>query len=217
MTELTRILIADDHPIFRDGLVRTVERNKSFVVVGQAGDGAEALQLIRDLRPDVAILDIAMPKLDGLEVARRVYQDALPTELVILTMYRDAKYFNAALDLGVRGYLLKDSASTELMACLEAVTSSVYYVSPTVSHLLIEREKRAASVTPSASFRETFTPAELTVLRLVAANLSNKEIAERLSVSMRTIENHRAHMCQKLGIRGHNALLQFALENRSEL
>jgi len=213
----TRIVIADDHPIFREGLARTIERNKAFVIVGQAGDGTAALGLIRDIHPDLAILDVSMPGMDGLEVARRVHDEALPTELVILTMYKDSKYFNTALDLGVRGYILKDSVATELLACLEAVTSSQYYVSPIVSHLLVERDGKTRPHSGSSSIRDRITPAECTILRLVAENMTSKEIAERLFVSVRTVENHRTHICQKLGIKGHNKLLQIALENKSAL
>jgi DNA-binding NarL/FixJ family response regulator len=217
MDGTTRVVIADDHPIFREGLVRTMDQNKTFVVVGQAGDGAEALRLIKELHPDIAILDVSMPTMDGIEVARRIHKEALPTEVVILTMYQDAKYFNAALDLGVRGYLLKVSVTTELLACLEAVTASLYYVSPAIAHLLVERNSKTGPSPDPSSIRERITPAELTILKLVAENKTSKEIAERLFVSVRTVENHRTHICQKLHIKGHNGLLQFALENKSAL
>ena len=214
MEEQTRVFIADDHPIFREGLVRTIERDKSFVVVGQTGDGAEALRLIRELHPDLAVLDVSMPTMDGLEVARRVHQEALLTELVVLTMYKDAKYFNAALDLGVRGYVVKDTIATELLSCLKAVTTGQYYISPVISHLLVERSGKASARANAVPLRDLLTPAELAVLRLVAENKTSKEIGDTLFVSVRTVENHRAHMCQKLGIKGHNRLLQFALENK---
>ncbi len=217
MEERIRLLIADDHPIFREGLVRTIERNDKFVVAGQTGDGAEALKLIRELHPDLAILDISMPGMDGLEVARHVHEEALPTELVILTMFRDSKYFHSALDLGVRGYILKDSASTELMSCLDAITSSHYYVSPPVSHLLLERNGKAKPHTDLVSVRERLTPAERKVLKFIAESMTSKEIADTLFVSVRTVENHRTHICQKLDIKGHNRLLQFALENKALL
>jgi DNA-binding NarL/FixJ family response regulator len=212
MEETTRILVADDHPIFREGLVRAIEREKMFAVVGQAGDGMEALNLIRELHPDLAVLDISMPTMDGMEVARRVHQEALPTELIILTMYKDARYFNAALDLGVRGYVVKDSVSAELLACLRAVAEGHYYISPAISDLLVAWERQAAALPAAAPPFERLTPAERTVLRLVAENKTSREIARDLSVSVRTVENHRTHICHKLGIKGHNALLQFAME-----
>lgn len=217
MEEPTRITIADDHPLFRDGLVRAIERDSAFVIVGQAGDGTEALKQVRELHPDVAVLDVSMPAMDGLEVARRVHHEALPTEVVILTMYKDSRYFNAALDLGVRGYMLKDGAAVELLLCLRAVASGQYYISPAIAHLLVERNGSVASPTGSISLHHRLTPAELAVLRLVSENKTSKEIADTLFVSVRTVENHRTHICQKLGIKGHNALLQFALENKAAL
>ncbi len=212
MEETTRILVADDHPIFREGLIRAIEREKMFAVVGQTGDGVEALDLIRELHPDLAVLDLSMPGMDGMEVARRVHQDALPTELIILTMYKDTRYFNTALDLGVRGYVVKDSVSTEILACLRAVAEGHYYISPAISDLLVAWERRAASVPATAAPLERLTPAERTILRLVAGNKTSREIAQELSVSVRTVENHRTHICHKAGIKGHNALLQFAME-----
>jgi DNA-binding NarL/FixJ family response regulator len=184
----TRVLIADDHPIVRE-------------------------RLITELHPDIAVLDISMPVMDGLEVARRVRQQALLTDLVLLTMYRDPEYFNAAMDLGVRGYLVKESVSADFLSCLKAVTAGEHYISPIIAHLLVERKKGAAT-SGSLPLREQLTLAEISVLRLVAENKANKEIAETLFVSVRTVENHRARICQKLGIKGHNKLLQFALENR---
>jgi len=217
MEEPTRIIIADDHPIFREGLVRAIERDKEFTIIGQAADGGEALNLIRELHPDLAVLDISMPTLGGLEVARRVRQEALPTQLVMLTMYKDASYFDAALDLGIRGYMLKDSAAVELLLCLKAVASGQYYFGPAISHLLVERRGTREPQSGSMSLRQQLTPLELTILRMISENKTSKEIAEMLFVSVRTVENHRMHIAQKLGIKGHNALLQFALENRSSL
>jgi len=213
----TRILIADDHPIFREGLVKTIERDTSFSIIGQAGNGAEALKLISELRPDLAVLDVSMPIMDGLEVARRVHQEALPTELVFLTMYKDPKYFNVALDLGVRGYIIKDSVTSEFLSCLKAVAAGQYYISPTISYLLVERNKKAESLANSAPSLDRLTPAERAILKLLAENHTSKELAGRLFVSERTVENHRMHICHKLGIHGHNKLLQFALENKGTL
>ncbi len=212
-----RVLIADDHPIFREGLVKVIERGGGFSVVGQADDGAAALKLALELRPDVAVLDVSMPVMDGLEVVKRIHQEALPTETVILTMYRDSTYFSAALDLGVRGYLIKDSAVSELHSCLKAVAEGQYYISPSISHLLVERARKAESLPGSVPTLDSLTPAERAILKLLAENLTSREIAEKLFVSVRTVENHRTHMCAKLGIKGHNKLLQFALENKAGL
>lgn len=217
MENLTKIVIADDHPMFREGLAKAVEREKDFTIVGKAVDGTEALRLIKELRPDLAVLDVSMPNMDGLEVARHVHNEALPTEIVILTMYKELSYFNAALDLGVRGYILKDSSTTEFLSCLRSVKEGQYYISPAISHLLIEREKKVQLLADSVPALQKLTPAERAILKLVAQNLTSKEISEKIFVSVRTVENHRLHICQKLGIKGHNKLLEFALENKGAL
>jgi len=213
----TRILIADDHPIFREGLVKAIERESVHAIVGQAANGAEALKLVLELRPDLAILDVSMPVMNGLELARRIHQEAVPTEIVFLTMYKDPVYFNAALDLGVRGYLIKDNVVAELLSCLKAVADGQYYISPSISNLLIERNKKAEALASSVPSLDSLTPAERAILKLLADNQTSHKIAEKLFVSVRTVENHRTHICTKLGINGHNQLLQFAMDNKSAL
>ncbi len=217
MDSKLRILIADDHPIFREGLVKTIERHDSFSIVGQAVNGAEALEKIRNLHPDIAILDVEMPAMNGIDVARTVYREALPTDLIFLTMYKDPAYFNAALDLGVRGYLLKDSMIGELVQCLNVVSEGEYYITPSISNMLVERQKKKAALLHTVPALSHLTPAERSILKLLADNLTSKEIADKLFVSTRTVENHRLRICQKLEIKGHNKLLQFALENKSAL
>jgi DNA-binding NarL/FixJ family response regulator len=212
-----RILIADDHPIFREGLVKTIERHESFSLVGQAADGAEALEKVKMLRPDILVLDVEMPRMNGIDVARAVHKEALPTDVVFLTMYKDAAYFNTAMDLGVRGFLLKDSVAGELVNCLRVVSEGEYYISPSIAHLLVERKKRTAAFVHTIPALKQLTPAELNVLNMLAENMTNKEIAEKLFVSIRTVENHRLHICQKLDIKGPHKLLQFALEHKAEL
>lgn len=214
---MTRILIADDHPIFREGLVRIIERDKSFTIVAQCGDGGEALALIRELKPEIAILDISMPTMSGLDVARSAQGEGLSVEIVILTMYKDEKYFDAAMDTGVKGYVLKDSISTELLESLRAISGGKYYISPVISELLIDRKTRLQSLTKAMPSLNELTPSERNILKLLAENKTSKEIANDLFISVRTVENHRTHTCNKLGIRGHNKLLQFAIEHRSVL
>lgn len=217
MENITRVFIADDHPIFREGLVKIIERHIAFSLVGQAADGADALRSIRELHPDIAVLDIEMPKMSGIDVARSVHKEALATELVILTMYKDPVYFNAAFDLGVRGYLLKDVVGGELISCLTTIAEGDYYISPVISQLLVDRKKMSDALLKNVPSLNSLTPAEKNILKLLAENLTSKEIAEKIFVSARTVENHRTHICQKLGIKGHNRLLQFALENKSGL
>ncbi len=214
---MTKVLIADDHPIFREGLVRIIERDKSFTIVAQCGDGGEALALIRELQPEIAILDISMPTMSGLDIARSAQQEGLSVEIVILTMYKDDKYFNAAMDIGVKGYVLKDSIATELLESLRALSSGKYYISPVISELLIDRKTRLQSLAKAMPSLNELTPSERNILKLLAENKTSKEIANELFISVRTVENHRTHICNKLGIKGHNKLLQFAIEHRSAL
>lgn len=217
MDSKVRVLIADDHPIFRAGIVRTLERHAFISIVAESADGAGALREIRALSPDIAILDVEMPGMGGIEVARAVYKEARLTSIVLLTMHKDPVYFNTALDLGVRGYLLKDSMSSELVQCLSAVSEGHYYISPAISHLLAEWLKKSSALFQTIPALDHLTPAERSILRLLADNLTSREIATKLSISPRTVENHRLHMCHKLNISGHNKLLLFALQHRSEL
>jgi two-component system, NarL family, response regulator DegU len=209
----TRVIIADDHPIFRQGLVNVIQGTTQFELAGQAQDGKEALELIERTKPDIAVLDIAMPSMDGLEVIRTASQRALECEFVVLTMYREEEYFKAAMDLGVKGYLLKDGAAGDLLQCLRAVTAGKHYVSPAMSDHLILSSKRADGG-PSLG---GLSPTERHVLRLIAENKTSKEIADELHISFRTVQNHRAHICEKLKLEGYNRLLQFALEHKSLL
>jgi DNA-binding NarL/FixJ family response regulator len=209
----TRVIIADDHPIFRQGLVNVIQGTTQFELVGQAQDGKEALELIERTKPDIAVLDIAMPLIDGLEVVRNAVQRALECEFVVLTMYREEEYFKAAMDLGVKGYLLKEGAPGDLLQCLRAVAAGKYYVSPAMSDHLILSSKR----TEGAPSLGSLSPTERQVLRLIAENRTSKEIADTLHISFRTVQNHRAHICEKLRLEGYNRLLQFALEHKSLL
>lgn len=207
------VVIADDHPVFRKGLRQVLEAEGSFDIVGQASDGERALALVRERRPSIAVLDLEMPEASGLVVAETIQAEDLDVVVVILTMYRDEGMFRRALDLGVKGYVLKDSAADEIVACLHMVASGRAYISPALSSELLER--RADAPLSELAALEDLTPAERRVLRLVARGLTSPDIAEELGNSTKTIENHRSHICRKLGLSGPQALLRFALENRA--
>lgn len=215
MTEPITIVVADDHPLFRRGLLDALESDAAFRVVAHADNGDQALALVRRHRPTIAVLDINMPRVSGLEVAEAIREDGLRTEVVILTMHRDAGMFRRALDLGARGYLLKDSAAVEIVACLHTVAAGRAYISPALSSELLDR--RADLSTPAFAALVDLTPAERSVLKLIARGLTSAEIADSLGNSIKTIENHRSHICQKLGLSGPQALLRFALENKALL
>ncbi|MCK5034009.1 MAG: response regulator transcription factor [Calditrichia bacterium] len=211
------IIICDDHQIFRQGLSRIIKDQASMKILADCGDGNAAIQLIRKLKPDIAILDIAMPEMDGIEVARLVDSENLSTKIIILTMYKEKVYFDKAMDAGVKGYLLKENATVDLLSCINKVANGEYYVSSLLSNLLIEREKRIKSFRQEIPAIETLTETERKVLELIAENKTSKEIADGLFISYRTVENHRQHICDKLDMHGPHKLLEFALEHKSNL
>jgi DNA-binding NarL/FixJ family response regulator len=211
-----RILIADDHPIFRGGLRGVVEKEPDFLVVAEADHGRAALELISEHEPDVAILDLDMPELDGFAVARELLKTASATRMVILTMHKDEMHFQQAVDLGIRGYIIKDGASAEVVGCIKAIVAGQEYYSPALSSFLMNRVRRAAGQSGAQGIAD-LTPTERRVLFLLAQLKTSKEIAGELGVSPRTIENHRANICNKLELSGSHALTKFAIQHRGEL
>jgi DNA-binding NarL/FixJ family response regulator len=208
--ETTTILVADDHPIVRQGLRQLIEREAGFCVVAEAADGSAALESIKTHMPAIAVLDLDMPELDGFAVARHVRQMKVSVRIVILTMYKDELHFNQAIDLGVSGYVLKESAATEIIDCLKTVIKGKEYFSPALSSFLLSR---ARSVAQEQVGIEQLTPTERRVLALLAELKTTKEIASDLGVSPRTVDNHRAHICAKLELQGAHALTKFALQH----
>jgi DNA-binding NarL/FixJ family response regulator len=211
------ILIADDHPMMLRGLKATLGADESLEVVGEAADGRAALALIGQVRPDVAVLDINMPVLDGFGVARSVLGRLPGVEIVFLTMHDEPEMLRAALDLGVKGYLLKESAAEDVVACVKSVAAGRAFITPSLSSLLLERRRRAGELTERRPGLLDLSPTERIVLRLVAGGKESKEIAAELSISYRTVETHRSNIARKLGLHGHNAVTKFALEHKSEL
>jgi len=207
-----QVVIADDHPIFRRGLRMVIEADPQLKVVAEAEDGAMALAEINRLQPHVVVLDMDMPLLDGMSVAREIRQQKLPVAVAFLTMHKDEATFNAALDLGVKGYVVKDSAANEITGCIKAVAAGQSFISPVLSGHLLNRHSPEARQQPSAL--NTLTQAERRVLRLIAAGKLNNEIAEELFISVRTVEHHRSNICSKLGLNGAHALLKFALAHK---
>lgn len=207
------ILLADDHPIVRQGFARIIEQDAAFRIVSEVGSGDAALLEIEAKQPNIAVLDIAMPGKNGLEVAKHMQTQAWPCKPVILTMYRDREYFDEAMSLGIKGYLLKDCAVADLLACLHAVRAGSFYISPVLSGYLL-KESGSEKI---ADELEKLTPTELQVLKLIAQKKTSREIAEALFVSYRTVQNHRNNMCRKLELVGHNSLLHFALEHEASL
>jgi len=217
MTTEIKLLIADDHPIFRRGLRAVIEAEAHLQVVAEADNGAAAIELIRALHPDIALLDLDMPVKDGFEVTREIQEPRFDVAVIILTMHKGEALLNTALDLGVKGYVLKDSAMTEIIACIEAVTGGRSYVSPQLTPFMISRHQRAAALVKQKPTLNDLTPSERRILRLIAEEKTTREIAGELFISLRTVEHHRANICLKLNLHGSNALMKFALARKSEL
>ncbi len=205
-----RILLADDHSILRDGLRLLLER-QGFVVVAEAGDGREAVKLAEEHRPDVAVMDIAMPVLNGIDATSRIVESCAPTAVIILSMHHDESYIVRALNAGARGYLLKDSLKADLIAAVNAVSQGHSYFSPKVSLLLQEDYFREMADKQKTDTFELLTAREREILQLVAEGKSNKEIGSLLNVSFYTVETHRSHILQKLNLHSVPEVILYAV------
>jgi DNA-binding NarL/FixJ family response regulator len=211
----TKILIADDHPICLQGLVSLIEKEPSFSVVAQVTDGMQALRQIKKIKPDIAILDISMPKLSGLDVAKKVKDKKLNVSIIILTMYKEIDFYDEAVSLGVQGFVLKDNAANILITAISLVLKGKRFKCPVISEQLKIRNKKRKNGNKFSI--KVLTSAEKQVLKCLSKNKTNKEIAVELSIRPRTAQNHRASMCSKLNLKGMNALLKYAIENKSKL
>lgn len=212
-----RIVIADDHPIYREGLRRVIERDASLQVLAEAGSGAEALRQIATHQPDVVVLDVNMPEGDGFQVVRSLGEQRLAVATIFLTMHKDEDAFNEAMNLGVKGYVLKDSAVLDIVRCIRAVAAGEDFISPQLSSYLLQRARRNTALIERKPSLNDLTPAERRVLSLVAEHKTSKEIAAALFISPRTVDHHRANICAKLDLHGINALLKFAIAHKPQL
>lgn len=213
MTTEIEILMADDHPVVRHGLREEIKRAPGLKLVAEASDGEEALTRLRQLKPHIALLDIDMPLLDGFSIAQTISAEGLTCKIIFLTVYREESFLNKALKVGAQGYILKDTALADIVAAIRKVGSGQSYVSPTMSSYLINRLRIPEQELGLAGL----TPSERAIIKLIAECRTTKEIAARLFISPRTVETHRANICQKLGLRGNHALTKFALAHQAEL
>lgn len=216
-TRETTVYIVDDHPVFRHGLRQLIEADPGFKVVGEAGDGVTALEEMRRLAPMLAIIDVSLPRMGGVALVRGLQGLEPMPSCLMLTLDSEEGTFNAAIDAGARGYILKEDALDLVLLGLKAVAAGTIYLSPTISNWLVRRRERAAALKQQFTGLAALTATERRVLRLVAANRTNKQIASELSISHRTVETHRSNICKKLEIRAAHGLLEFAIKHRSEL
>ncbi|HTQ49660.1 MAG TPA: response regulator transcription factor [Candidatus Acidoferrales bacterium] len=217
MNRELRLLIVDDHPIFRRGLREIIEERPDFKIVGEASDGDSGLRLVAERKPDIVLLDIDMPQSNGLVMARALNRNHSPARIVFLTMYRDEEIFNAAMDLGVKAYVLKENAADDILKALEKVADGGMFISESLFEMGKKRGDRVQSLLLSKPQIDELTPAERRILKLIAEDRTSKEIADLLKISVKTVENHRLNICQKLNIHGSHSLLKFAFDHKSQL
>jgi two-component system response regulator NreC len=207
----TRILLADDHSVIRSGLKLVLERQPDFKVVAEAGDGREAVKLAEATRPHVAVLDIAMPNLNGIEAAHQMMASVPGISVVILSMHSDEGYVLRALKAGARAYLLKESAEGDLIAAVRAVRAGKAFFSPAISRLLVEDYMRQLHDRAIEDSYELLTPREREILQLLAEGKTNKDVANMLNLSVYTVDTHRGNLMEKLNLHSLPELILYAV------
>jgi NarL family two-component system response regulator LiaR len=195
----TRILIADDHAMLREGMRNLLSQEKDFNVVGEAANGEEAVRLAKELKPDIVIMDVVMPKLDGLEATKQVRQESPATALLILTAYSDIRYIIGLLEAGAAGYLLKNAPGKDVVKAIRAVRSGESVLDPEVTRKLVQRLASLSRGTDEREPSGQLTAREMEILRWAAHGLSNKEMSEKLFISLRTVKAHMTNIFNKLG------------------
>ncbi len=212
-----RIVIADDHPIFRKGLRTILDSVSGFEIIAEAENGEEAMEKIRELKPDVAVLDVDMPEKTGVEVVEALRKENSETEFVFLTMFKEKDLFDEAMQLDVKGYVLKDNALSEITNCVKTVAKKEYYISPTLSTFVIQRSVTMKQFQKKNPALERLTPTELKILKQIGLHKTSKEIAAEINISVRTVEHHRMSISTKLKLKGVQAVVKFAIENKMYL
>jgi two-component system, NarL family, response regulator NreC len=206
-----KVLIADDHAIVRTGLRALINSDSDMKLVGEATGGYEAIDLIGRTQPDVLILDLSMPDLDGIEVTKRVKPQYPELRILILTIHEDEALLRAALKAGAGGYILKHAAEAELISAIHTILRGDLYVDPSLIRRLLTDEITITAARPKST--ETLTPREMDVLKLIVQGYTNRQIGEELSISIRTVESHRANLSEKLGLHSRVELVRYAREN----
>jgi two-component system response regulator NreC len=208
-----RVLLADDHTILRDGIRSLLEDQPDMLVVGEAEDGHAAVRMACELKPDVVLMDIAMPLLNGLEAARRIKRDCPQARVLILSMHENEEYIRQALASGAMGYILKDAAAHDLLGAIRSVHAGEAVLSPAITRLVIEDYLRWGDL-GAADLTNGLSPREREVLQLIAEGYTNKQIAEILSISIKTVQAHRANIMSKLDLHDRSELIKYAIRKK---
>ncbi len=212
-----KIIIADDHPLMRSGVKSVLLSNEQIEIVAEAKDGEEAYNFIIKFKPDVALIDVEMPKMTGLEIARKLGFEKIETRIIFLTMYKEEDMFNEAMDSGAFGYVLKENAVEDVLESVKIVAEGRHYISPMISGYLVSRlnkQKDFSLKTPSIN---DLTKAERIILKHISLEKTTQQIADELHISYKTVENHRNNISKKLNLSGSHSLVKFAINNKSLL
>ena len=210
MSKKSRIVLADDHPIVLGGLRNLIQAEHDLELVGEASSGLAALKVIREQQPDVAVIDISMPELNGIMVSRRLAKEMPTVKVLVLTLHEDRAYLQQALEAGVRGYVLKRSAAENLIQAIRAVIAGGLYVDPAIANLVFDEKSKRPQRQMSYCNGLPLTEREAEVLKLVALGFTNKEIARKLNVGVKSIETYRVRGSEKLGLRTRAELVRYA-------
>jgi two-component system, NarL family, response regulator NreC len=209
-----RILLADDHTVVREGMRALLERQPDMVVVAEAADGRESVRLAAEQCPDVVVMDVAMPNMNGMEATRRILASSPRTGVLILSMHQDESYVLGSLKAGAKGYLLKDSPQADVVAAIRAVSQGRSYVSSKISRMLEEDYIQELNSLGLEDSYDLLTDREREILQLLAEGLANKEVASMLNIGLTTVETHRGHILQKLGLHSIPDLILYAVRKR---
>jgi len=212
MSPKYRIVIAEDHTILREGLRALLSSNPDFEIVGEAEDGREAIRCVEKLKPHLVLTDLSMPRMNGMEAIREIRRRAPETKVLVLTVHKTDEYILATLQAGADGYLLKDSTHAELLAAVRHVLSGKHYISPGISDKVLDGYLEGRKTLETRTSWETLTAREREILKLIAEGYKNKEIADDLCISVKTVEKHRANLMEKLNLHNVQALTTYAIE-----
>ncbi|HBE80038.1 MAG TPA: DNA-binding response regulator [Firmicutes bacterium] len=211
---MIRIMIAEDHHLVRAALKAFIQQEDDVTIVGEAADGQETLQITERLSPDILILDIGMPKLNGIEILRRITELKLNTRVIILTMYSDSSFIKRSFQYGAKGYLLKNSVSEELLMAIRAVYRGEIFLSSAISRFILDDFLQYHGKTDSPEAFDSLSPREVEVLQLIAEGHTNSVIAQMLFISTKTVDKHRANLITKLNVRDTAGLIRLAIKNK---
>jgi DNA-binding NarL/FixJ family response regulator len=210
--EKYRVVIAEDYTILREGLKALLSSDPVFEIVGEAADGREAIQCVERLKPNLVLMDLSMPRMNGMDAIREIKKRSSPTKILVLTIHRAEEYILATLKAGADGYILKDSTQSELMMAVKSVLGGKHFISPGISEKVIEGYLDGRKILKTRTSWETLTHREREILKLIAEGYKNKKIADLLDISVKTVEKHRANLMQKLDLHNTSALTTLALE-----